>query len=132
MRKYSPLLGLMIIVTAMMTLQIGNKEVNSSASSTTLQFNQIDRGLVEWSGMPDLKTVDWSRVKSIENLVNYSVAAIMLAEAEEEEGHGSEAGEEVPPGGFDRLWDVVSNGWIFVAPMVRHRGCQIICVRSLS
>jgi hypothetical protein len=99
MKKYSPLLGLMIIVTAMMILQIGNKQVNSSASSTTLQFNQIDRGLVEWS-----------RAKSIENRANYGVATIMLAEAEEEESHGSEAGEEVPPGGFDRLWDVVSNG----------------------
>ena len=110
MRKYSPLLGLMIIVTAMMILQIGNKEVNSSTSSTTLQFNQLDQGLVEWSGMPDLKTVDWSRAKSIENQANYGVATIMLAEAEEEEDHGSEAGEEAPPSGFDRLWDVVSNG----------------------
>jgi hypothetical protein len=98
MRKYSALLGLMIIVMAMMILQIGNKEVNSSTLSTNLQFNQIDQGLVEWS-----------RAKSIENQANYGVAAIMLAEAEEED-HGSKADEEGPPSGFDRLWDVVSNG----------------------
>ena len=98
MRKYSPLLGMIIIVTAMMILQIGNKEVNSSTSSTTLQFNQIDQGLVEWS-----------RAKSIENQANYGVATIMLAEAAEED-YGSEADEEAPPSGFDRLWDVVSNG----------------------
>jgi hypothetical protein len=109
MRKYSPLLGLMIIVTAMMILQIGNKEVNSSTSSATLQFNQLDQGLGEWSSVPDLETVNWSRVKSIGNLANYGVGAIMLTEAEEE-SHGSEADEEAPPGGFDRLWDVVSNG----------------------
>jgi hypothetical protein len=109
MRKYSPLLGLMIIVTGMMILQIANKEVNSSTSSITLQFNQIDQGLVEWSGMPDLKTVDWSRAKSIENQANYGATAIMLAEGDEE-SHGSEAGDETPSGGFDRLWDVVSNG----------------------
>jgi len=99
----------MTIIAMMMILQVGTQEVSGSGATTTLQFNQIDQGLVEWSGMPDLKTVDWSRAKLIENQANYGVAAIMLAEAEEE-GHGSEAGEEAPPGGFDRLWDVVSNG----------------------
>ena len=59
--------------------------------------------------MPDLKTVDWSRNKLVDDQVNNNATAIMLAEADEE-GHGSEAGEEAPPGGFDRLWDVVSNG----------------------
>lgn len=109
MKKYSPLLGLMIIITAMMIFQMWNLEVSSSTVSTTLQCNQIDQRLVEWSGMPDLKTVDWSRAKSIENQATYGVTAIMLAEADEE-GHGSEAVEEEPTGGFDRLWDVVSNG----------------------
>ncbi|MGO8880745.1 MAG: hypothetical protein ACLQMS_14720 [Desulfomonilaceae bacterium] len=109
MRKYSPILGLMIIVTAMMIFQVGTHEISSSTVLTTLQYNQIDQGSGEWSGMPDLKTVDWSRTTSVENRGNFGGPAVMLAEAEEE-GHGSEASEEGAPGGFDRLWDVVSNG----------------------
>jgi hypothetical protein len=109
MRKYSPILGLMAIITAMMILQMGNQEVSSSTSSTTLQFNQIDQGSGELYSKPDLKTLDWSGIKSVDHQGSKSAAAIMLAEADEE-GHGSEAGDETPSGGFDRLWDVVSNG----------------------
>jgi hypothetical protein len=99
----------MIIVTAMMIFQVGTQEVSSSTALTTLQYNQIDQGSGEWSGMPDLKMTDWSRTKSVDDQVDNGAAAVMLAEAEEE-GHGSESSEEAGPGGFDRLWDVVSNG----------------------
>ena len=109
MKKYSPILGLMIIITAMMILQIGNQEVSSSTASTTLQCNQTGPGLGELSGMPDLKTMDWSKKTSVENQDDNGITPVMLAEAEEE-GHGSEAGGEGGQGGFDRLWDVVSNG----------------------
>ena len=98
-----------VIVTAMMILHVGNQKISSSTTSTTLQCNQIYQELVELSGLPDLKTLDWSRTKSVDNQGNYGAAAVMLAEAEEE-GHGGESSEEAGPGGFDRLWDVVLNG----------------------
>ncbi|MGO8823140.1 MAG: hypothetical protein ACLQO6_18210 [Desulfomonilaceae bacterium] len=110
MRKYSPILGLMIIVSVMIMSQMGTHEVSGSTTTTIYQCGQTDLGLGELSGMPDLKTMDWSRTKSVANQVDNGAAAVMLAEAEEE-GHGSETGEETTaPGGFDRLWDVVSNG----------------------
>ncbi len=109
MRKYSPILGLMIIVTAMMIFQVGTQEVSGSGETTIFQSGQMDLGLGEWSRMPDLKTVDWSRTKSVDDQVDNNATAVMLADADDE-GHGSEAGEEAGPGGFDRLWDVVSNG----------------------
>ena len=109
MRKYSPILGLMIIVTAMMIFQVGAQEVSSTTALTTLECNQIDQGSRELYSKPDLKTVDWSGIKSVDNQGNNYPRAVMLADADDE-GHGSEAGEEAPSGGFDRLWDVVSNG----------------------
>ena len=110
MRQYSPILALMAIITAMMILQVGTQEVSASSATTIFQCGQTDLGLGEWSGMHDLKTVDWSRTKSVDDQGNSGATAVMLADAEEE-GHGSEAGEETTaPGGFDRLWDVVSNG----------------------
>ncbi len=115
MKKYSPILALMIIITAMMILQIGNQEVSSSTVLTTLQCNQTGPGLGELFGMPDLKTMDWSRTISVDNQESNRTSAVIYAAAdeessEEEGGHGSEAGGEAGQGGFDRLWDVVSNG----------------------
>ncbi|MGO8878386.1 MAG: hypothetical protein ACLPVO_14120 [Desulfomonilaceae bacterium] len=109
MRKYSPLLGLMIIVTGMMTLQVRTQEVGASSSTTIFQCGQADLGSGEPSGIPDLKTVDWSNKMAVDNQGNNYAPDVMLADADDE-GHGSEAGEEAPSGGFDRLWDVVSNG----------------------
>ncbi|MHB8203475.1 MAG: hypothetical protein ACYDHG_07175 [Desulfomonilaceae bacterium] len=109
MRKYSSILGLMIIVSVMIMSQMGTHEVTGSKATTIYQCGQTELGLGELSGMPDLKTMDWSRTKSVADQVDNGAAAVMLAEAEEE-GHGGESSEETGPGGFDRLWDVVSNG----------------------
>ena len=109
MRQYSPILALMAIITAMMILQVGTQEVGASSSTTIFQCGQTSPGLGELSGMPDLKTLDWSRNKLVDDQVNNNATAVMLADADDE-GHGSEAGEEAGAGGFDRLWDVVSNG----------------------
>jgi hypothetical protein len=99
----------MAIITAMMILQVGAQEVGASSSTTIFQCGQAAPGLGELSGMPNLKTMDWSRNKLVDDQGYNGVAALMLADADDE-GHGSEAGEEGPSGGFDRLWDVVSNG----------------------
>ncbi len=114
MRKYSPILGLMAIITAMMILQVETQEVGASNSTTIYQCRQTGLGLGELSGMPDLKTTDWSGKTSVDNRDDNGTGAVMYADAaeggDEEGGHGSEAGGEAGQGGFDRLWDVVSNG----------------------
>ncbi len=64
--------------------------------------------------MLDLMTVDWSGKTSVDKRNDNGTVAVMYAEADgessDEPGHGSEAGGEAGQGGFDRLWDVVSNG----------------------
>ena len=114
MRKYSPILGLMIIVTAMMILQMGSHEVSGSGATPFFQCGQTGLGLGQLSGMPDLKTTDWSGKISVDKRNYNGTGAVMYADAAEggyeEGGHGSEAGGEAGAGGFDRLWDVVSNG----------------------
>ncbi|MGP8284577.1 MAG: hypothetical protein ACLQT6_17920 [Desulfomonilaceae bacterium] len=115
MRRYSSILGLMAIITAMMILQVETQEVGASSSTTISQCGQTEPGLGELSGMPDLKTADWSGKTSVENRNDNGIAAVMYAAADEESsdeegGHGSEAGGEAGTGGFDRLWDVALNG----------------------
>lgn len=46
MRKYSPVIGLIAIITAMAIFQFGALEVDAASSTISSQFNQMDRPTV--------------------------------------------------------------------------------------
>lgn len=140
MRKYSPVIGLLAVITAMVIFQIGEMDVEAASSTPGSQTLQMNRhsvtgpslmvpmdprlahsghdkdaggdkkvgGAEEQSDKPDLRTVDWSKASSGKKANGNGNGA-----EEEDEGDEEEDGEdedEEDEGGFDRLWDVVSNG----------------------
>ena len=126
MKLCSKVITLVIIITAMMILQAGAQEssistVSSPSGQTGAYFaNGAGSlgGLAEFNiadGKEERVVASKSRIDQRSKTASItddeeSAASTVTNADEEEEGHGSEAGEEAPSGGFDRQWDVVSNG----------------------
>ena len=143
MRKYSPFIWLLAVITAMVIFQIGEMDVDaasSTPSSQTLQMNRqpmtgpalmvpMDTRLAKDKGddkdsdddktvgesekkedKPDLRTVDWSKASSAKKGNGNGNGNGDEEEKDEEEDDEDKEDEEEDEGGFDRLWDVVTNG----------------------
>jgi len=140
MRKYSPVIGLMAIIAAMMILQVGTQEVGASSALISSQSNQMDRPAIgggplmapmdqrlvkgddagsgdnkkvevteEKSDTPDVRTVDWSKTASVDKK-DGNGNGDDEDESGDEDKEGDDKDKKDEGGGFDRLWDVISNG----------------------
>jgi hypothetical protein len=130
MRKYSPVIGLLAVITAMVIFQIGTLNADASSATTSSQSNQINRSATV--GGPLMVPMDARLAKDAggdkdadhDKKVGESekkedkpdlrtVDWYKTASAKEDDGNdeADEEGEgEDDEGGFDRLWDVVLNG----------------------
>ena len=133
MRRYSPVIGLLAVITAMAILQLGTLNADASSATISSQSNQIRTSSIGDQGQmlpmytrfardagdaknadedkkvgesekkeqkPDLRIVDWSKVLSVKKDNGNG-------DDEEKEDEDKKDDEG---GGFDRLWDVVTNG----------------------
>ncbi len=121
------------------TKEVGASSATISSQSGQIQTFPMDRHLAkgddtdtgdnkkvaavdEKSNTPDLRTVDWSETPSVKDSDDHAGSPATVQDEDEggdggdkeggdEEGHGNEAGgKEDEASGFDRLWDVATNG----------------------
>jgi hypothetical protein len=130
MRKYSPVIGLLAVITAMVIFQIGEMDVHAASSTPSSQAIQMNRQSItgnylmvpmdarlakDAGGDKDAdhdKKVGESEKKEDKPDLR-TVDWYKTASAKEDDGNdeADEEGEgEDDEGGFDRLWDVVLNG----------------------
>ncbi len=121
------------------TQEVGASSARISSQSGQVQMFPMDQRLAkgddtdtgdhkkvaateENSDAPDLRTVDWSETPSVKDGDDHAGSPATVQDEDEggdggdkeggdEEGHGNEAGgKENEASGFDRLWDVATNG----------------------
>jgi hypothetical protein len=105
MRKYSPVIGLLVVITAMATLQFGTLNAHAYSTTVSSQSNQI-----RTSSMGDQ-----GQMLPIYTRFARDAGDAKNADEDKDDGDGEEEKEDEDKkdeegGGFDRLWDVVLNG----------------------
>jgi hypothetical protein len=105
MRTYSPVIGLLVVITAMVIFQIGIRNADASSATISSQSNQIRTSSMGDQGL------------MVPMYTRFARDAVDAKNADEDKdgGDGEEEKEDEDKkddegGGFDRLWDVVTNG----------------------
>ena len=145
MRRYSLVIGLLAVITAMAILQLGTLNADATSARISSQSNQMNRPPTVGGALmvpidtrltkakeddgdsdgdkkvgesekkdekPDLRTVDWSKASSVKKGNGNGNGG----GEDKDDGDGEDEDKEAKDkeddegGGFDRLWDVVSNG----------------------
>jgi hypothetical protein len=105
MRKYSPVIGLLAVITAMVIFQIGTLSADASSATISSQSNQI-----RTSSMGDQGQMLPMYTRFARNGGDAKNADEDKNDRNGEEEKEDEDKKDEEGGGFDRLWDVVSNG----------------------
>ncbi len=103
MRKYSPVIVLLAVVTAMAILQIGTLNADASSATISSQSNQIRTSSIGDQGQMLPMYTRFARDAG-------DAKNAMSNDGDGEEEKEDEDKKDEEGGGFDRLWDVVSNG----------------------
>ena len=146
MRRYSLVIGLLAVITAMAILQLGTLNADATSATISSQSNPMNRPATVGGALmvpmdntllakdkgddkdsdgdkkvgesekkdekPDLRTVDWSKASSVKKGNGNGNGG----GEDKDDGDGEDEDKEAKDkeddegGGFDRLWDVVSNG----------------------
>ena len=104
MRKYSPVIGLLAVITAMAILQLGTLNADASSATISSQSNQIRTSSIG----------DQGQMLPMYTRLARDAGDAKNADEDKDDGDGDEEKEdkdkEEDEGRFDRLWDVVTNG----------------------
>ena len=105
MRIYSPVMGLLVVITAMAILKLGTLNADASSVTISSQSNQI-----RTSSMGDQ-----SQMLPMYTRFARDAGDAKNADENKDDGDGEEEKEDEDKkdeegAGFDRLWDVVTNG----------------------
>ena len=105
MRIYSPVIGLLAVITAMAILQLGTLNADASSAAISSQSNPIYT--------PSMRGQDL--ISPMNTRLARDAGDAKNADENKDDGDGEEEKEDEDKkdeegGGFDRLWDVVTNG----------------------
>ena len=105
MRIYSPVMGLLVVITAMAILKLGTLNADASSVTISSESNQIRTSSMGDQGLMLPMYTRFAR----------DAGDAKNADEDKDGGDGEEEKEDEDKKddegvGFDRLWDVVTNG----------------------